>query len=254
MGEAVAGDETLDDLAGGRLRVLQKAKGYRFSLDAILLAHFVRLCPEERVLEMGTGSGVIALLLANRWAGVHITGLDVQTGMVEMARKSVMINGLEERIEIREGDVRDIKNLFPDSCCDAVVANPPYRRKESGRLNPQREKALARHEIMGTAGDFLRAAAHVLKPAGRVFFIYPATRLGELLCGLREFRLEPKRLRMVHSHAAGVGKFALLEGLKEGGEELHVLPPLFIYEATGGYTEEMGGIFRELSSDGHGAG
>ncbi len=254
MGEAVAGDETLDDLAGGRLKVLQKAKGYRFSLDAILLAHFVRLRPEERVLELGTGSGVVALLLADRWPGVHVTGLDVQADMVEMARRSVTINSLEARIEIREGDVREIKNLFPAACCDAVVANPPYRRKEAGRMNPRREKALARHEIMGAAGDFWRAAAHVLKPAGRAFFIYPATRLAELVCGLREFCLEPKRLRMVHSQAAGVGKFALLEGRKEGGEELQVLPPLFIYEEKGGYTEEMGGIFRELSSEGYGAG
>ncbi len=245
-------DETLDDIAGGRFQVLQKEAGYRFSLDALLLAHFVRLGPAEAVLELGAGSGVVALLLAGRGQGAAITGLDIQAEMVEMARRSVAINGLTASITMREGDVREIKNLFPARSFDVVVANPPYRKVNSGRINPLREKALARHEILGTAADFLQAAAYVLKPVGRAFFIYPATRMAELICSMRKTRLEPKRLRMVHSQASGPGKFVLLEGLREGGEELEVMPPLYIYTAKGGYTEEMTGLFRELSSPGAG--
>ncbi len=254
MKGAVSTDETLDALIGGRLKVLQKAKGYRFSLDALLLAHFVRLRQADQVLELGTGSGVISLLVAERWAGVTITGLDIQPKMVDMARRSIALNGREGRIVLIQGDVRDVKALFPACSYDAVLANPPYRKAASGRINVLTEKALARHEIMGTAGDFLQAAAFVLRPAGRAFFIYPATRMVEMISALRETRLEPKRLRIVHSHVGGPGKFVLVEGAREGGEELEVMPPLFVYDQKGGYTAEMTGIFRELSSPGSGAG
>jgi tRNA1Val (adenine37-N6)-methyltransferase len=241
-------DETLDAIAGGRLKVLQKAKGYRFSIDAILLAHFVRLSPEDKVLELGTGSGVIALILAGRWEGVTITGIDIQAEMVEMAGRSLAINGLDKRIEIREGDVRNIKKLFPGHSFDAVVSNSPYRQAASGRINPIKEKALARHEITGTVGDFLLAAGYALKTGGRAFFIYPATRMAGFICSMKNARLEPKRLRIVHSHSSGPGKFILVEGIKAGGEELEIMPPLFIADSKGGYTEETAGIFRELSA------
>ncbi|MCG6534033.1 MAG: tRNA1(Val) (adenine(37)-N6)-methyltransferase, partial [Syntrophales bacterium LBB04] len=224
------------------------AKGYRFSLDAILLAHFVRLRPRANALELGTGSGVISLILADRWKDATITGIDIQAEMVAMAKRSVAINGLEEKIQIREGDARNIRTLFPAPSFDAVVSNSPYRKVASGRINPLREKALARHEITGTGDDFLKAAGHVLKTGGRAFFIYPATRAAGLICSMKDAKLEPKRLRIVHSNASGPGKFVLLEGIREGGEELEITPPLFIYDETGGYTEEMDGIFRELAS------
>lgn len=245
-GPADAG-ETLDEIAGGQIKVLQKAKGYRFSLDALLLSHFVRLCPNEHILEMGTGNGVISLILAGRWGGVKITGIDIQEELVEMAGRSVALNGLCEKIGIRLADVRDIKNIFPSRSFDVVVSNPPYRKINSGRINPDREKALARHEVMGAVGDFLQAGGYVLKPAGRAYFIYPATRMVELLSSMRRVHVEPKRLRMVYSDDKTSGKFVLAEGIREGGEELEVMPPLFIYDEKGKYTEEMTSIFRDIS-------
>jgi len=240
--------ETLDDIAGGRLKVFQKARGYRFSLDALLLSHFVSLRPADNILELGTGSGVISLILAGRREDVRITGIDVQEEMVEMAGRSVALNGLGERMEVRPGDVRDVKALFQPRSFDVVVANPPYRKINSGRINPVKEKALARHEILATTADFLQAAAYVLKSAGRVCLIYPATRMAELFSSMRVARIEPKKLRIVYSRASALGKFLLVEGIMEGGEELEVLPPLFIYDDKGEYTEEMADIFRELSS------
>ena len=240
--------ETLDDIAGGRLKVFQKARGYRFSLDALLLSHFVSLRPADNILELGTGSGVISLILAGRREDVRISGIDAQEEMVEMAGRSVALNGLGERIEMRPGNVRDVKALFQPRSFDVVVANPPYRKINSGRINPVKEKALARHEILATAADFLQAAAYVLKSVGRVCLIYPATRMAELFSSMRVARIEPKKLRIVYSRASALGKFLLVEGIMEGGEELEVLPPLVIYDGKGKYTEEMTDIFRELSS------
>ncbi len=248
MNGAVDAHETLDEIAGGTLKVLQKARGYRFSIDSLLLSHFVRLSPGNNILEMGAGSGVVSLILAGRCAGINIVGIDIQEELVEMAKRSVALNGLGEIIDMRKGDVREVKKLFPAVLFDAVVSNPPYRKINSGRINPVREKALARHEIAGAVGDFLQAAGLVLKTSGRFYVIYPATRMAELICSMRDAGIEPKRLRVVYSNDGGSGKFALVEGVKEGGEELEVMSPLFIYEKKGGYTEEMANIFKELSS------
>ena len=178
MKEPALEDETLDDVVHGRLKILQKARGYRFSVDALLLAHFVRLNPQDRVLELGTGSGIISLLLASRSPMAAITGIEVQAELAAMARRSVALNGLGEKIVIREGDVRDIERLFPAHSFDVVVSNPPYRKAASGRINPVPEKALARHELMGTVKDFLQAAGYVLRLAGGGVFFFPAPKKG----------------------------------------------------------------------------
>lgn len=245
---SVGADETLDAIAGGRLKILQKAGGYRFSVDALLLAHFVSLQPGDRVLEMGVGSGVVSLLLADRAEEVTLTGIDIQEEAVAMAAKSAAINGLAHKINLRCVDVRHIKSSFSRGTFDVVVANPPYRKIQSGRINANPRKALARHEIAGTCRDFVQAAGYLLQRAGRAFFIYPATRMVELLCSLREARIEPKRLRLVYSRRQEAGKFVLVEGVNGGREELKVLPPLFIYTQKGGYGAEMLQIFTELAA------
>jgi len=240
-------DETVDGLLNGRLQVIQKKKGYRFSLDALLLASFIRLGREHSLLDMGTGSGILALITAMRRPDARVVGIDIQADMVEMAMRSAALNGLEDRVMFRVGDVRQIRRIYKAESFDAVVCNPPYRKVNSGRINPLGEKALARHEIGGTLRDFLEAACHVLRPGGRLFVIYPARRLASLVAGMRETALEPKRYRGVHSRCDTTGTFILAEGCKGGGEELGVLPPLFIYRDSGGYTEAMEGIFTELS-------
>jgi tRNA1Val (adenine37-N6)-methyltransferase len=248
-------EETVDEILGGRLRIIQKKKGYRFSLDALLLAHFAALREGDDLIDLGTGSGIIALILAQRFCCVRVLGIDIQEGIVAMAKRSVLLNGLEGRVEIRQGDICRPESLCGPQSFSAAVFNPPYRRLRSGRTNPNSEKAVARHEIAGTAADFLAAAVYALQPDGRMYVIYPAVRMVELIARMRECRIEPKRLRLVHSRSGGSGAFVLVEGVKGGREQLNVLPPLFIYAEAGGYTLEMTEIFRDLSFSGaHGGG
>lgn len=240
-------DETIDELLNGRLKVLQKKKGYRFSLDALLLAHFIRLRRNDSLLDMGTGSGVLALITAMRRPDVRVAGIDIQQDMVAMAQRSAALNALEDRVTFRTGDIRSIRGDFEGESFDAVVVNPPYRKLNSGRINPRGEKALARHELRGTLSDFLEAASYLLKPGGRIFIVYPARRMASLIAGMRAFALEPKRCRIIHSRSDTDGVFVLAEGCKGGGEELEILPPLVIYTEKGEYTEAMKEIFNDLS-------
>ena len=238
--------ETVDGILGGELKIIQKEKGYRFSLDALLLTHFVCLKEGEHVLDMGAGSGIISLILSKRWKCGKVVGVEIQEELVDMARRSVEINNLCDKVEIRQGDIRKIETLFASQSFDAVIFNPPYRRRGSGRINPHYQKAVARHEIKGTLEDFLRAAGYALRESGRVYTIYPATRMVELLFQMRRARVEPKRLRLVHSNRFSRGEFILVEGIKEAGEELEVLPPLVIYEENGLYAEVMSCILKDL--------
>ncbi len=242
------GGETIDGLFGDRLWIIQKKSGYRFSIDALLLAHFVAPREGEDCLELGTGSGVIALILALRYRCTRVLGIDVQDEMVAMARRSAEMNDLAGPIEIQRGDVRHPESICAPGSFDVVVFNPPYRRLRSGRMNPDPAKAIARHEVAGTLGDFLAAAAHALKKGGRVTVIYPAKRMAEMIARMRGCRIEPKRLRIVHSRPGGRGEFLLVEGVKGGREELAVLPPLFIYGEGRAYSDEMTAIFRDLST------
>ena len=239
--------ETADAILGGRFRIIQKKRGYRFSLDALLLAHFAALREGDDLIDLGTGSGIIALILAQRVRCGRVLGIDIQDELVAIAKRNVALNGLAGKIEIRKGDVRQPDLLCGPQSFSAVVFNPPYRRLRSGRMNPDPEKALARHEIAGTAADFIAAAAHALRPESRLYTIYPATRMVRLLAQMWDFRIEPKRLRLVYSHPEGTGAFVLVEGVKEGREGLKVMPPLFIHEEQGGYTSEMTEIFKALS-------
>lgn len=252
----VNNEETLDDLLGGRLKILQKKKGYRFSLDSILLAHFVRIEPGTRVIELGLGSGVISLIISYR-TGCSITGVELQQQLADMAARSFGLNQLDHCVKIIQCDLREINKILPAGEYDAVVFNPPYRKKGSGRISANIEKAHARHELSGTLADFVRAANYLTRKSGAVFTIYPATRAVELIYRFRESGIEPKRMRMVHSTEKTEAEFILLEAVKEGGEELEIMPPLFVYKGLGesreenrgdrgNYTPDMERIFNEI--------
>jgi tRNA1Val (adenine37-N6)-methyltransferase len=239
--------ETVDRILEGRLSVIQKEKGCRFSIDALLLAHFVRLKAGDHVLDLGTGSGIVSLILAAGGICGRIAGLDIQQDLIDMARRSAVLNDMGGRVEFIQGDIRRIKTLFDAGSFHAVAFNPPYRRIQSGRMNPDIEKATARHELKATLDDFLAAAAHCLRVKGRVSVIYPATRAVKLLSRMRALHLEPKRMAPVYSRPASDGSFVLVEGLKDGNEALKVMPPLFIYADEGGYSPAMQRIFRDLA-------
>jgi tRNA1Val (adenine37-N6)-methyltransferase len=239
--------ETADKLMEGSVLVLQKEKGYRFSIDAILLAQFIHLARHDCACDLGTGSAVIPIILSKRNDRVKLAGVEIQDELADMAMRNVRLNDLEHSVRIYKGDIKKIGDLFDQGSFQCVFFNPPYRRMNSGRINPDREKAIARHEIEGTVDDFLSAARYLLSEGGSVYVIYPATRSVELIFGMRKMALEPKRIRMVHSNNCSRAQFILAEGIKGGGEELHIMPPLFIYNDGGSYSEEMEEIFREIN-------
>jgi tRNA1Val (adenine37-N6)-methyltransferase len=241
------GDETIDAILQGKLSIIQRRTGYRFSIDALLLAHFVAPRKYDRIVDLGAGSGVVALILAALHPAVTVYGVELQAGLAARARRSAELNGLSGRVTIQEGNVRAITSLFSPRTFDLVVANPPYRLAASGRINPDAEKRLARHEIEARLDDFLTAAIHLLRAKGKVAFVYPAARLVDLVAGMRARRLEPKRVRLVHSHSGGEASLALIEGSKDGRKELKILPPLTIYTPERQYTSEVAAILAGAS-------
>lgn len=240
----IAHDETLDDLRAGGLKIIQSRKGYRFSLDPVLLCGFAKVGKGENVVDLGTGGGVIPLLLARRTEAQRLVGVEIQPSMADRARRSVRLNGLEGRVTILEGDLRRIGEILPSGAFDAVVANPPFRRGGTGRHALGEERAAARHELAGGIDDFLRAAARLLKRGGRLYVVFLAERLAELLEGMRRQRLEPKRLRCVHSRPGEEARMVLVEGRLGGKGGLVAEAPLHIYEGDG-YSAEVLALYGE---------
>ena len=231
---------TEDTLFAGRLTCRQHRDGYRFSVDAVLLAHFFIPRPDESLLDLGCGCGVIPLILAYRWPGLRLTGLELQPQLAALARGNAAANGFAERIAIVEGDLRRASELFRPGQFQRLVCNPPFYRSDGARLNLDSERRLARHEVEADLAAVVVAAGWLLHKGGRFDLVYPAERAATLLAELRGAGLEPKRLQVVHNHPGAPGRLVLVEGLKGGGEELEILPPFFIYQAPGGeYTAEM---------------
>jgi len=240
------GKETFNTLFGGKIKVVQEKDGYRFSIDAVLLAGFVWLRRGERAIDLGTGVGIIPFILAKRKKGVEqIVGVEIQEGLTELAQRNVLINGLGELIHIVQGDIRHVDDEFPPATFDVVVTNPPYYRVSSGRINPYPQKAIARHEVTCTIDAVLQAARYLLKEGGRICIIFPAQRAVTLLDRLHNASLEPKTLRWVHSREGEEAVFILAEAYKGGGEGVKVLPPLYVYSSDGTYTPEMETIYAD---------
>ena len=222
-------DETLEPFLNGSLRILQKKRGYRFSIDAILLSKFICLRKDERAIDLGTGCGILPLLLSKTSPQTRsIVGIEIQKGLADLAGRNVVLNRLEQHVSIFRRDFKRLRRDFPPGSFDVVFSNPPYRKYHTGRVNPSLEKAVARHEIKGTLHDLTRLAAYLLPIKGRCYLIYPASRAIDLLVTLRRHQLEPKRLRFVHPKKEGEAKFVLVESIKAGGTELKILRPLFL--------------------------
>ena len=241
---AITEEFSEESLFGGKLRCLQPRQGYRFSVDAVLLAHFFAPEPDARILDLGAGCGVVSLILSHLYPTVSLVALEVQPRLAEAIRRNVDINSLESRVMVIEGDCRRIADLLPQGSCDWVTANPPYHPTGSGRHNPETERAKARHEILGGIGEMAEAAAFALKSGGRAAFVHPAVRAETLLGVLRENGLAPKRLQRVHPYPGAEAGLVLVEAVKNEGEGLAVLPPFFICQEKGGaYTVEMAAMY-----------
>lgn len=227
-----------------RLTVHQPADGYRFALDAFLLADFVPTTAQSPILDLGTGCGVVTLLLARRLPHAHLLGIELQHRLVTAARQNIVANDLQQRVGVVQGDMRSVASLLPQEAFGTVVCNPPYRVVGQGRLNPHPEKAMARHEVAVTLAQVVQAAKHALCRRGRCVLIYHPSRLAELCTRLAAACLQPRRLRLVHATAETPATMVLIEAIGAGRDALTVLPPLYVYDAYGTYSTEMQAIFR----------
>lgn len=230
-------ETTLDGLRD--IRVYQNRDGYRFSVDALLLYAFADVRYAHHIADLGTGSGIIGLLLARKYPGAKVLLIELQKSLLNLAQRNIALNALEERVTAELADIKLLKSRLEPLSFDMVVSNPPYRRPKSGRLSVGEEKAIARHEIALSFSDLATAASHLLKMKGRFFVIFHPERLLEAADHLRKCDLEPKRLRFVHNDPSAESKIVLIEAVKGGKGGLKTEAPLILYKEDGTYTDEV---------------
>lgn len=236
-------NERLDDLQCKGLMLLQKKDGFCFGVDAVLLSHFAQIGKNSRVIDLGTGTGIIAVLLAAKKEPRQVVGLEIQQEMAEMAERSVRMNNLSDRIRIVQGDIREAASLFGASSFDAVVSNPPYMEKGGGLINTEDLKAISRHEILCTLEDVISAASRLLKPGGVFSMVHRPQRLVDIIWHMRNYGIEPKQLRLVHPSPGKRPNLLLISGVRDGNPELKVQEPLFVYDGSGNYSKEIDDIY-----------
>ena len=237
--------EHLDDLQNGFF-IIQGQKSFRYGIDAVLLSGYAKVKPGERVLDLGTGTGILPILLAAKTPGRSFTGLEIQKESADMAGRSVALNHLNDRISIVQGDIREAVSIFGAASFDVAVSNPPYMIGRHGLTNPDPAVAIARHEILCSFRDIAEQTSRILTDRGRFYLIHRPFRLAEIMCTLKEYRLEPKRMRLVYPFADKEPNMVLLEACKNGNPRIRVEKPLIVYERPGVYTREI----REIYGDG----
>lgn len=240
---ALLENERIDDLQFKGLKIIQKKNGFCFGVDAVLLSNFTDIRKNDAVIDLGTGSGIIPILLAGKTGAGRITGLEIQPDMCEMAERSVMLNNLGDRVRIFNGDIKNSIEYFGPSSFNVVVTNPPYISKGGGLLNPSDTKAVSRHEILCTLEDVIKTGARLLAPGGRFAMVHKPERLVDILCLMRQYCIEPKFLRFVHPSPYKKPDMLLIKGARDGNPELKVLAPLYVYDARGDYSDEIKEIY-----------
>ena len=232
-------EERLDDLQRNGYQIIQKKDGFCFGMDAVLLSGFAAVKPGEKAIDLGTGTGIIPILLEAKYEGEHYTGLEIQDEVAEMAARSVALNHLEEKVSIVKGDIKEASRLFGAASFDVVTSNPPYMNDAHGLKNPDLPKAIARHEVLCTLDDVAREAAKLLRPGGRFYMVHRPHRLIEIITALTKYKLEPKRMRLVYPYVDKEPNMVLIEGIRGAKSRMTVEPPLIVYEKDGSYTREI---------------
>lgn len=241
--EGLLENERIDDLQRNGLKIIQKTDGFCFGMDAVLLSGFTHVKRGEKVLDMGTGTGIIPLLLSAKTQGEHFTALEIQKEIAEMAARSVAMNHLEDKIEIVNGDIKEASRIFGGASFDVVTTNPPYMNDAHGLKNPTEVKAISRHEVLCTLDDVVREGAKVLKSGGRMYMVHRPHRLIEIITAMKQYKLEPKRMCMVHPFKDKEANMVLIEAVKGGGSWLKMEAPIIVYKEPGVYTDEIYSIY-----------
>ena len=232
-------DERLDDLQRCGFQIIQNPKKFCFGMDAVLLSGFAKAKRGDQVLDIGTGTGIIPILMAAKTKAAHLTGLEIQHESADMAMRSVQFNHLEERITIVQGDVREAGTYFAPASFDVVTSNPPYMIAQHGQTNPDSAKMIARHEICCTLEDVVSQTAKLLKNSGRFYMVHRPFRLAEIFNMLIRYKLEPKRMQMVYPYIDKEPNMVLIEGCRGGKPRMTVEKPLIVYKEQGKYTDEI---------------
>ena len=236
-------EERLDDLQRNGYQIIQKKDGFCFGMDAVLLSGFAAVKPGEKAIDLGTGTGIIPILLEAKYEGEHYTGLEIQDEVAEMAARSVALNHLEEKVSIVKGDIKEASRLFGAASFDVVTSNPPYMNDAHGLKNPDLPKAIARHEVLCTLDDVAREAAKLLRPGGRFYMVHRPHRLIEIITALTKYKLEPKRMKMVHPFVDKEANMVLIEAVRGGKSMIKVEAPIVVYRESGVYTQEIYDIY-----------
>ena len=236
-------NERIDDLQRNGYRIIQSPKKFCFGMDAVLLTGFAHAKETDMLLDLGTGTGIIPLLMEAKYGCRHLTGLEIQPESADMAQRSVALNDLSEKIEIVTGDIREAGSLFPPASFDCITCNPPYMIGKHGITNPQDSKAIARHEILCTLEDVVRQTAGLLKTGGHFFLVHRPFRLAEIISLLVGYKLEPKRMQLVHPYVDKEPNMVLLEAVRGGRSRMTVEKPLIVFKAPGEYMPEIRDVY-----------
>ena len=231
--------ERLDDLQCKGYHIIQDPARFCFGMDAVLLSGFAKAKKGEKVLDLGTGTGIIPILMAAKTEGESFTALEIQEESADMARRSVSYNHLEEKVKIVTGDIKDASKIFGASSFHVITTNPPYMIGTHGENSPSEAKAIARHEVLCTLDDILRESARLLMPGGRFYMVHRPFRLAEIMSKMVEYKMEPKRMRLVYPYIDKEPNMVLIEGLRGGKSRMTVEPPLIVYKEPGVYTDEI---------------
>lgn len=241
--ELVKSYERIDDLQCKGLKIIQNPSSFCFGVDAVLLANFAEVKRNQRVVDLGTGTGIIPILLAGKTEAEEIVGIEIQDDIADMAKRSMILNGIQDRVVIINDDMKNAVSMFGKESFDIVTANPPYKHTGSGILNPKSSKAISRHEIKCTLEDVISISSGLIKSNGHFFMVHRPERIVDIVCLMRSYKLEPKAIRFIHPYPGKKPNLMLIEGLKGGRAFLKFLDPLYIYDGRGNYTEEINEIY-----------
>ena len=236
-------EERLDDLQVNGYEIIQHPGKFCFGMDAVLLSNFARVKKKECALDLGTGTGIIPILLTAKTEGERFVGLEIQEESADMAKRSVLHNGLDSKIEIVTGDIKEAVEIFGPASFDVITTNPPYMIGQHGIANASDAKTIARHEVLCTLDDILRQSAKILRPGGRFYMVHRPFRLAEILSKMVELKIEPKRMRMVHPFIDKEPNMVLIEGIRGGNSRMTVERPLVVYKEVGVYSDELLGEY-----------
>ena len=240
-------NERIDDLEFKNLKIIQNKNGFCFGIDSVLLSDFAKeIKKESKIADLGTGTGILGILLCGKTQNTKILGVEIQKEVAEIAQKSVKLNNLQDRFQVICEDIKNLREKYKAWCFDAIVTNPPYKKQGTGKINENDSKLISRHEVMANLEDFISTAAYLLKDKGSIYMVHRPERLADILVTLRKYKIEPKILKLVYPNQEKEPNLVLIKAVKNARPFLKVEKPLFIYTKDGDYTEEILKIYNKI--------